>query len=134
MTTIVLLLAILALVALLAAAGAFAWFIFRLSSALPQRIDELRDRIDAIRAVAELRDQVQAIDRRLHDGLSELRETVETLDRFGANLAENHSRDAQTLDELEEHLQAVDMRLQRAIASIAGAGLVRFDDREEVTP
>jgi hypothetical protein len=62
MTLVALLLAVLVLVALLTAAAAFASFVFRLGTSLPQRADKLGDRIDAIHAIAELRGQIEDVD------------------------------------------------------------------------
>jgi predicted nucleic acid-binding Zn-ribbon protein len=127
MTLFLLVLVFFALIALLVAAGAFALFVYRLSEALPRRAEELLTRLDAIRAVAALNDRLDAID----DEIAGVREHVEMLDQFGANAAENQSKDVQRLHEHEEKLEALKLRVSRAVAQISGTGLVRFDDDGE---
>jgi hypothetical protein len=127
MSLIVLTLAILVLIALLTAAGAFAWFVFRLADALPQRADELSTRLDAVRAVNELRDRLDEFD----DEIASVRGYVEIVDRFGANTAGHQEQESQKVHELGERVEALDLRLQRVVATISGTGLVRFENDGE---
>jgi biopolymer transport protein ExbB/TolQ len=130
MRLVFLILAILVLLALLTAAGAFAWFVYRLADALPQRADELRDRIDAVRAINELRDQLTAFDEEFRGDLDELRESLRVVADYGWK-PDVETRLSQHTYAVEERVEALDLRLQRAIATISGTGLVRFENDGE---
>ena len=128
MTTFVLMLLALAVLAVLVGAAAFSWLLVRFAASLPVRADEILYRIDVVRnvdlvrdRVDELRVDVDAVVVEVDEHHDERRSHYE-----GETAAYQHLIDQ--VYAAEERVKALEGRLQGTIGKIAATGIVDLSE------
>ena len=128
MTVVLAVLILAAVLVVLVGAVAFSWVLVRFGRTLPGRADEILNRIDIVRSVDELRDELRGGVGELRGNVSELREDVDELaGQTRDDLAWNTTLETHLTNlayELEEQGKEREAKFDRVLSKLAGTGLV----------